>query len=175
MQKLLLTTDAGQYRVMTFDEELMSRLYEKFVLSFYRRHFPQYSARAAKVEWNIDCDKSSMSIIPDLQTDIKLTFPGHTLIIDTKYYGRSIQTHLGKKTIHSQNLFQIHTYVTNEDKKHNGNVDGLLLYAKTQEEIVPDGQLNTADGNTIYFRILDLNQDFEEIKHQLDSLIRRYI
>lgn len=175
IQKLLLTTDAGQYRVMTFDEELMSRLYEKFILSFYRRHFPQYSARAAKVEWNIDCDKSSMSIIPDLQTDIKLTFPGHTLIIDTKYYGRSIQTHLGKKTIHSQNLFQIHTYVTNEDKKHNGNVDGLLLYAKTQEEIVPDGQLNTADGNTIYFRILDLNQDFEEIKHQLDSLIRRYI
>lgn len=55
------------------------------------------------------------------------------------------------------------------------NVDDLLLYAKTQEEIVPDGQLNTADGNTIYFRTLDLNQDFEEIKHQLDSLIRRYI
>lgn len=175
VQKLLLTTDTGQYRVMTFDEELMSRLYEKFVLSFYRHHYPQYSARAARVEWNIDSDTSSLSIIPDLQTDITLTFPGRKLIIDTKYYGQSMQHHMGKAAIHSQNLFQIHTYVVNEDKAHAGNVDGLLLYAKTQEALVPDGQMNMSDGNTIYFRTLDLNQDFEGIKNQLAELIEPYI
>ena len=46
----------------------------------------------------------------------------------------------------------------------------MLLYAKTQEEIVPDNQAKFADGNTIYYRTLDLNQDFENIKSQLESL-----
>lgn len=174
VQKLLLTTETGAYKVMTFDEELMSRLFEKFVLSFYRRHYPQYSARAAKVEWNIDRETSSLSVIPELQTDITLTFPNRTLIIDTKYYGQSVQMHMGKKTIHSNNLFQIHTYVVNEDKEHSGKVDGMLLYAKTQEEIVTDGQMNTTDGNTIYFRTLDLNQDFDCIKQQLEELVKPY-
>ena len=54
---------------------------------------------------------------------------------------------------------------------HKGNVDGMLLYAKTQEEITPDGQKKHKDGNTIYFRTLDLNSDFETIKKRLDSFL----
>ena len=60
----------------------------------------------------------------------------------------------------------------NHDRNHTGKTDGMLLYAKTQEEIVPDNQAKFADGNTIYYRTLDLNQDFENIKSQLESLVR---
>lgn len=60
-----------------------------------------------------------------------------------------------KKTIHSGNLYQIHTYVMNKDKNHKGKVDGMLLYAKTDEDITPDGQMKLGDGNIIYFRTLD--------------------
>ena len=50
----------------------------------------------------------------------------------------------------------------------------MLLYAKTQEEVVPNGQMKLSDGNIIYFRNLDLDQNFGNIKHQLDSLIEQY-
>ena len=35
--------------------------------------------------------------------------------------------------------------------------------------------MKLSDGNAIYFRNLDLNQDFGNIKHQLDNLISSYI
>ena len=46
-----------------------------------------------------------------------------------------------------------------------------LLYAKTEEDITPDGQTTFRDGNIIYYRTLDLNQDFENIKKQLDGFL----
>jgi 5-methylcytosine-specific restriction enzyme subunit McrC len=61
--------------------------------------------------------------------------------------------------------------VTEFDEDHKGNVDGMLLYAKTQEEIVPDGQLKRRDGNYIIFRTLDLNTDFDSIRRRLDSFV----
>lgn len=175
VRRILLTTESGQYRSRTFDEKLMSQLFEKFVLSYYRKHYPQYSARSAKVEWNIDIEESTLSLIPEMRTDIMLTFPERTLIIDTKYYGKSVQEYMDKVTIHSNNLYQINSYVLHEDKSHSGNVDGMLLYARTQEAICPDGLMKLNDGNTIYFRNLDLNQDFGNIKHQLDALIDSYM
>ena len=107
-----------------------------------------------------------------MQTDILLTIGERTLIIDTKYYAQSMQKHFDKSTIHSHNFFQILAYVNQYDKNHQGNVDGMLLYAKTQEEVVPDGQMKQRDGNTIYFKTLDLNSDFETIKKRLDSFIK---
>lgn len=175
VRRLLLTTETGPYKTKIFDEELMSRLFEKFVLSYYRKHYPQYSARSAKVEWNIDAEESTLSLIPEMRTDIMLTFPKRTLIIDTKYYGQSMQEYMDKATVRSNNLYQINSYVLHEDKTHSGNVDGMLLYARTQEAICPDGQMKHHDGNIIYFRNLDLNQDFGIIKHQLDALINTYI
>ena len=106
-----------------------------------------------------------------MQTDILLTMKERVLIIDTKYYSRSMQKQYNKASIHSQNLYQMHTYVTEYDEEHKGNVDGMLLYAKTQEDIVPDGQMKHKDGNIIYFRTLDLNQRFSMICEKLDSLI----
>lgn len=106
-----------------------------------------------------------------MRTDITLTFKERTLIIDTKYYSKSMQCQFDKRTIHSNNLYQIHSYVMNYDVNHAGNVDGMLLYAKTEEDITPDGQTTFRDGNIIYYRTLDLNQDFENIKKQLDGFL----
>ena len=69
----------------------------------------------------------------------------------------------------------MHTYVTEYDTEHTGKVDGMLLYAKTQEEIEPDGQMQLKNGNTLYFRTLDLNQEFPMICKRLDNLIEMYI
>lgn len=168
---LLMTTEDGQYKMHEFSDEHMNRLFEKFVLEYYKKKHPKLNARASQVEWNIDKELSTESILPIMQTDIMLTIGERTLIIDTKYYGRTLQSQFEKKSIHNGNLYQIHTYVTEYDKDGTGYVDGMLLYAKTQESITPDGQMKLAKGNTIFFKTLDLNQDFKKIENSLNSLI----
>ena len=109
--------------------------------------------------------------IPFYKELAQLSMGERTMIIDTKYYNKPMQRQYDKSTIHSGNLYQIHTYVTEYDEGHMGNVDGMLLYAKTQEEITPDGQIMFKDGNTIFFRTLDLNTDFDTIRKRLDSFV----
>ena len=167
----LMTTEDGKYKMHDFSDDHMCRLFEKFVLEYYKKHHPELKPCAAKIEWNIDIESSTTNILPIMQTDILLSMGERTMIIDTKYYNKFLQKQYDKSTIHSGNLYQIHTYVTEYDDGHTGKVDGMLLYAKTQEEITPDGQMKHRDGNTIFFRTLDLNTDFETIKGRLDSFV----
>ena len=167
----LMTTEKGKNRLREFSDDHMCRLFEKFVLEYYKKHHPELKPCAAQIEWNIEKEKSSVNILPIMQTDILLTMEERTLIIDTKYYSQTMQKQYDKSTIHSGNIYQINTYVTEYDEDHQGNVDGMILYAKTQEEIVPDGSLTKKDGNIIYFKTLDLNTDFETIKKRLDSFL----
>lgn len=171
-ENILMTTEDGNFKMKTFTDEHLCRLFEKFVLEYYKAKHPECKANAAQIGWNIDKDVSTINIIPIMQTDILLTINERTLIIDTKYYSHTMQVQYNKATIHSNNLYQIHTYVVNEDKDHKGYVDGMLLYAKTDEGIVPDGVMKLSDGNRIFFRTLDLNVPFYKIEKQLDDFVK---
>ncbi|MBD5258231.1 MAG: 5-methylcytosine-specific restriction endonuclease system specificity protein McrC [Barnesiella sp.] len=168
---LLLTTQQGQYRMHSLSDTNMCRLFERFVLEYYRRHHNELNPCARQIEWNIVPEQSSANVLPRMQTDIFLTIGDRTLIIDTKYYTHSMAGYYDKDTIHSHHQYQIYSYVMNHDRHHTGKTDGMLLYARTQEEIVPDHHARFTDGNTIYYRTLNLNNDFAEIKAQLESFI----
>ena len=76
-----------------------------------------------------------------MQTDIHLQRGNTVLIIDAKYYSHTTQVHFDKHTLHSNNLYQIFTYVKNRSYQFGEEahtVSGMLLYAKTEEEIQPD-------------------------------------
>ena len=70
----------------------------------------------------------------------------------------------GQEVINIQNKLKSLGFYT-------GKVDGMLLYAKTQTEIQPNGDFKTNDGNVLMVRTLDLSLDFENIKAELDTLI----
>ncbi len=94
------------------------------------------------------------------------------LIIDAKYYGHTTQVQYDKHTLHSNNLYQIFTYVKNKDawfgdKPH--EVSGMLLYARTDEEIQPD-HTYLMSGNKISVKTLDLNCEFSVIAAQLNAI-----
>ena len=76
-------------------------------------------------------------------------------------------------TLHSGNIYQIFTYVKNQDKGNTGNVAGILLYAKTDEAITPDCMFNMG-GNLIGAKTLDLNADFKAIAAQLDRIAEEF-
>ena len=168
---LLLSTENGQYKLLQFlDDQQMYRLYEKFVLEYYKKEYPELNAKSSYIDWDIGGDGNKM-FLPTMKSDITLTYGVRTLIIDTKYYQRSMQTHtlFNSTTLISGNLYQIFTYVKNKDKNNSGNVSGLLLYAKTAEDITPDNEY-IMGGNHISVKTLNLNSEWEIIKRQLDNI-----
>lgn len=171
-KELLMTTDEGSYKLRTLSEDQMARLFEKFVLEYYRRHHPDTKPCAAQIKWDIIKEESTTNILPSMQTDIMLSIGDRTLIIDTKYYSHTLQSNYNKETIHSNNLYQIFTYVKNCDAGNTGKVDGMLLYAKTENTPLLNDSKILSGGNVIYFRTIDLNRDFKEIANQLDSIIK---
>ena len=170
---LLQTQSDGATRMMDFfDEQRMSRLYEKFILEYYRREHPRLRASASFVEWALDDGMSEG--LPAMRSDITLSAGGRVLIIDAKYYAATMQSNFDKRTVHSGNLYQIFAYVKNkqaalERAGKSAEVSGTLLYAATDEEIQPDVTYRMS-GNQIGVRTLDLDRPFEEIRAQLDGI-----
>ena len=169
---MLLTTDSGEHKLATFiDGQRMNRLYEKFILEYYIKECPQVTATSSQISWALDDGVGTM--LPVMQSDIMLTKGNTVLIIDAKYYTHTTQTQYDVHTLHSGNLYQIFTYVKNQDKNNTGNVAGILLYAKTNEDITPDCMFNMG-GNQIGAKTLDLNRDFSLIASQLDKLVEDF-
>lgn len=108
-----------------------------------------------------------------MQTDIMLRHGGRTLIIDAKYYGHTMQVHHDSYSVHSSNLYQIFTYVKKQEAAQDGPVSGMLLYAKTEEAIVPDFTFGIT-GNRISVKTLDLNKPFALIARQLDDIAKAH-
>ncbi len=171
LQGMLLTTEQGEHRLVSFvDEQRMCRLYEKFILEYYCREFPRLHVSASQISWALDDGIGTM--LPVMQSDIMLSYQDTVLIIDAKYYSRTTQEQYGVHTLHSNNMYQIFTYVKNKDKEFADKphtVSGMLLYAHTDEIIQPD-QSYQMSGNRIDVKTLDLNQEFPVIADQLNQI-----
>ena len=171
LEGMLMTTDTGEYRLASFlDEQRMCRLYEKFILEYYNRHYPELKVSASQIPWSVDDGVRTM--LPMMQSDIHLQKDNTVLIIDAKYYNHTTQVQYNKHTLHSNNMYQIFTYVKNRDYEfgeEEHTVSGMLLYAKTEEEIQPD-HVYQMHGNQISVRTLDLNLPFVDIAGQLNQI-----
>ncbi len=172
MKGLLQTTSDGSFKLLHFlDKQCMHRLYEKFILRYYQKHYPQLKASASRIDWALD--DAVDTLLPIMQSDILLTYKEKTLIIDAKYYEQILQTQYEKRSIHSDNLYQIFTYVKNKAAL-GGDVSGLLLYAQTNEAIYPNNTY-LMSGNRIAVKTLNLNSPFSEIAQSLNQLVDDFL
>lgn len=178
----LQTNTEGHTRMMEFlDEQTMPKLYEKFLLQYFRKEHKELKVYAPQISWNLDneiselADNSTNNYLPVMKSDIVISNKEtkKTLIIDAKYYTHSMQTNslYRNQTIHSANLYQIFAYVKNWKAEEEENIMGMLLYARTEEEIQPNCMYQMS-GNQIYVRTLDLNCKFDVIKKQLDGIAK---
>ena len=87
-----------------------------------------------------------------------------------------MQQHFDTYTVHSDNLYQIFTYVKNKEAELEGtphNVAGMLLYARTDSNRQPDYSYMMSK-NKIDVKTLDLNQEFSAISECLKQIARDY-
>ena len=172
---LLPNEDDGDMKLESwFSDEAMSTLYERFLREYFVLHHPELSPSALLIDWAVsDGIASGLHQLPKMRTDLTLRKGANRLIIDAKYYGKSMQTNRfsAKSTVNSANLYQILTYVKNEDVKQTGNVAGLLLYAKTDGFEQPELDV-VVQGSRIGAQTLDLNKPWVEVRAQLDALVQ---
>lgn len=168
LKGLIQSKESGVLKVLDFDEEHKERLYEKFILEYYRKHFPELKPAAQHIPWALG--STDDTFLPQMKSDITLTKNKRILIIDAKYYTENLKTHYGKQALSSGNMFQLFTYVKNKQAAFPDKiVSGMLLYAKTTALIQPDN-CYMLDGNAHYARTLDLNAPFSEIANQLNKI-----
>ncbi len=168
---LLLTTGTGANRLASWlQDEEMHRLYERFVLNYYKTEHTELTVSAPYIDWDIDGNERSM-YLPIMKTDTILQSGNKRLIIDTKYYGHTMQHNAlyDSRTFISGNLYQIYAYVKNSDVGATGNVAGALLYAMTDEPTTPNEDM-TIGGSRISLKTLNLGKDWNSITAQLDGL-----
>lgn len=166
---LVQNDESGKLSLINFmDNQQLYKLYERFILKFYQKHYPDLKVQSSFVNWNVDDEE--FDLLPRMKTDVTLTYNDKTLIIDAKMYKDMLQKYYGSEKQHSSNMYQIYTYVKNADKKRLGNVEGMLLYARTDEDNLPD-KTYYLDGSKIMVRSLDLNTDFKEISDQLNNIV----
>lgn len=162
-------------RHVQYDEERLSHLYEAFLREYFVRHY-KLGASAKAIDWAMDeCgDARNINQLPSMRSDVVLANAKTKLIIDAKFYKTSMQTYWGHESVNSANFYQLFAYVTNEQNQdRQREVSGMLLYAKTEEEEVPDLRVTIA-GNSYEARVLDLARPFAEISRQLDGIAKEY-
>ena len=171
IEGMLQTTELGEYRLATFlKDQHMERLYEKFILEFYRKECKNLTANPSQINWALDIGSDGENL-PQMRSDIMLTSKDgrRVLIIDAKYYTKTMQEQFGAKTVRSGHLYQIFAYVKNKDAEFGDTphmVSGTLLYASTDEDFQPNNEYSVS-GNKISAKTLDLNREFSEIKGEL--------
>lgn len=165
---LITTEEKGKYRFATFiKDRAMAKLYEKFVLNFYKRELKGYKVYSSVIDWQLD-ELPEDNLLPIMRTDIVVENPTNQLIIDTKYYPNAlIKSNLGEtKTLISANLYQIFAYIKNTQFK--GEVNGMLLYPTVDYDLEKRYKMS---GNHIYINTVNLAVEFDEIKNSLLEIV----
>ena len=171
-EQLLIDEQSGDARFTDFDEERMERLYEDFIIEFYRREQDRYRVnhRGRTITWQDEgTPDHQRSRLPRMEADVILEAPDRRIIMDAKYYRDSLGGRYGGK-LHSNNLYQLLAYLRNREAteppgpKH----EGILLYPVVSTPLAADVCL---EGFSIRARSIDLARDWRTIHEDMLTMI----
>ena len=169
----LVDEQTGTYKFKDFirDDRAMARLFEGFILNFYKMELPNCEVKKERIYWNASSDTDpTLQYLPSMETDISIRDGRRTLIIDAKYYSQTFQSYYDKETIHSSNIYQIMAYLNNI-KEYGGidaNAEGMLLYPVVDKKL---RETYDMQGHKIHICTLDLSREWKDIRHELLELI----
>ena len=172
-EQLLVDERSGEARFTDFSEERMGKLYEHFIIEFYRREQDRYrvNQRGRMIAWNDEgTPDDQRSRIPRMEADVILEGPDRRIIMDAKFYREALGGHYGGK-LHSNNLYQLLAYLRNREAtatpgpKH----EGILLYPVVDASLAVDVCL---EGFSIRARSIDLAQEWHNIHADMLRVIK---
>ena len=167
------TGSAGPFSAVLRDGTRMAALFEKFLLNFYRIEQSGFSAKAENVAWKVAAaDDLSAELMPVMKTDIILRSASRTLIIDAKFYRKTLQKGYGRATVRSDHLYQLFSYIKNLQQAEAPIVEGLLIYPTVQRHLTLGYRI---DGHPISVCTIDLTAPWPLIAERLLSLLNNNV
>jgi len=161
---------AWRFRDFTRDESKMANLFERFLFHFYEKEQSDYRVKRDQIDWYAEsANDPEMQFLPKMMTDISLRSADHTLIMDAKFYRRTLNFRF-KETVRSGHLYQMFSYLKNLEARGGNDAiaDGMLVYPTVDQNVSLD---YTMGNHTIRFETVDLGCDWGEIETRLMSLL----
>ena len=151
------------------DERKMAYLFESFVRNFYKKELRGANVYREDIYWELTGE--FVEFLPKMQTDISLEYNDKKYLIDTKYYKKSLVENYGSKKLISGNLYQIFSYLKNNESKSKKDefATGILLYPRVDKTLYLEYSM---DKHNINIYTVNLNSKWNEISKRLISLIR---
>lgn len=172
-ENLLIEPATGRaaFRDFRADDRQMARLFEDFVLNFFRREQAAFRVSRPHIEWH-DAQGTDLDLqrLPAMRTDVVLEAPNRCIILDTKYYAEALKGQYERKKVDSSHLYQIFAYVENRSANLGEHPphEGMLLYPVVEDAFAFEYRLK---GRRVAVRSINLDQAWAEIHHDLLQLI----
>jgi len=172
----LIDETTGEHRFRDFmrDPKKMARLYENFILNFFRIERPDLDVRKEKIKWAASSVDDDMLIyLPGMETDISIRDGDRTLIIDAKYYQQMFSSYYESESIHSSNLYQVFAYLKNLEERGGADAqaDGMLLYPVVDQHVRLKYEIQ---GHGVSICTIDLAADWSDLRNELLDLVSSY-
>lgn len=163
-EQLLVDEQSGKARFTEFSEERMEKLYEDFIIQFYRREQNRYwvNHRGRLIPWEDDGTPDHQRLkLPRMEADVILEAPDRRIIMDAKYYREALGGRYGGK-LRSDHLYQLLAYLRNREATNASGPkhEGILLYPTVDAPVAVDVCL---EGFSVQARSIDLAQKWSHI------------
>lgn len=160
---------SGRFRDFLQDDVQMSRIFEKFVLQFARKHCVGADVRSMQISWDGVWDSGVAEVLPTMKTDVTIDHPDGKTILDCKFYRQALVTRYDRKRLHSSHLYQLTAYLTNQ-ARHPGweNVKGILLYPAVDHHL---NHVFELQGHPVEVRSIDLDLPWKDIHEKLLRIV----
>lgn len=165
--------DDNRYRFTDIlrDEKKMPAVFQAFVRNFFAIEQSEYAVTPLQLSWDAIIDQDAeQRLLPTMITDIHLRSEKRRIIIDTKYYRNALQEYHEKKSIHSDNLYQIFSYLKNSEALDPAyaHAEGVLLYPAVGEKLTFRASFQ---GHPIQVRTINLDQPWQDIRSDLLNIL----
>lgn len=160
---------SGRFADFLQDDVQMSRVFESFVLQFSRKHCIGADVRSMQITWDGSWDSEVAEVLPIMKTDVTIEYPDNKTILDCKFYRQALVTRYDRKRLHSNHLYQLTAYLTNQ-ARHSGweNVRGILLYPAVNHQLSHAFELQ---GHSVQIESIDLDKPWRVIHDRLSGIV----
>jgi 5-methylcytosine-specific restriction enzyme subunit McrC len=166
----LVDSQSGKFRFYDFarDERIMSQIFQSFLYQFARQEVLGWKVERINIQWQAHSETDpTLAYLPRMETDIALRRDDACLIVDAKYYQKTMSSRYGVDKVHIVNLYQLLGYLTNYRKGPTEEVKGMLVYPKVDRVVAEHYRIKGFD---VSLRTVDMNQPWPQIHAELISI-----